>query len=243
MNEHKPETAVRQSPAGGKVRLKGPAESPGRGSRDLWLEAAYEMLLQHGVASVLIQPLSKRLQLSRTSFYWFFADREELLQALLEWWRDRNTGAIRQQTEAYAETIAEAVLNLFDCWLDTRLFDTRFEHAVRSWAMQSNAVAGEIERADSHRLEVITGMFLRFGYAANEADVRARAIYLSQIGYISMQTTEDRDARMRRIPYYVEIFTGQPVRKHELDRFYGRHHYPQQPGPQHPPRPEVGQPT
>ncbi|TIU62034.1 MAG: TetR/AcrR family transcriptional regulator, partial [Mesorhizobium sp.] len=53
----------------------------------------------------------------------------------------------------------------------------------------------------------------------------ARTIYLVQIGYISMQTKEDLAIRMKRIPGYVEIFTGQAPHKRELDRFFARHGY------------------
>ncbi|HIQ17172.1 MAG TPA: TetR/AcrR family transcriptional regulator [Novosphingobium capsulatum] len=196
-----------------------------RGSRELWLDAACELLLDQGVAAVMIQPLSKRLKLSRTSFYWFFEDREELLDAVLERWRDRNTGSIRERSSAYAETIGEATLNLFDCWLDPELFDTRFEFAVRSWALQSEEVAAEIKAADQQRLEAITAMFTRFGYPLAEADARARTVYLTQIGYISMQTVEAPDVRMPRVAHYVEIFTGKPAQPRELARFFARHHY------------------
>ncbi len=70
-----------------------------------------------------ILPLAKRLGLSRTSFYWFFKDREELLDALLDHWREKNTGNIVRRCEAYAESVAEAMLNVFDCWLDRTLFE------------------------------------------------------------------------------------------------------------------------
>jgi AcrR family transcriptional regulator len=202
-----------------------PNANGGRGSRDLWLDAACELLMQQGVAAVMILPLSKRLKLSRTSFYWFFSDRDELLEAVLERWRDRNTGAIRGQAEAYAETAAEATLNLFDCWLDPELFDTKFEFAVRSWALQSEAVTAEIQAADRLRIGAIADMFRRFGYAERESDTRARTVYLSQIGYISMQTVEDPAVRMPRIADYVAIFTGKPPEPRELDRFFARHRY------------------
>jgi AcrR family transcriptional regulator len=197
----------------------------GRGSRDLWLDAACDLLMNQGVAAVMILPLSKRLKLSRTSFYWFFSDRDELLEAVLERWRDRNTGAIRNQAEAYAETVAEAMLNLFDCWLDPSLFDTRFEFAVRSWALQSDAVAAEIQTADRLRMGAIGDMFRRFGYSDKAADTRARTVYLTQIGYITMQTIEDPEVRMPRIADYVEIFTGKPPEPRELSRFFARHRY------------------
>ena len=55
-----------------------------RGSREMWLEAAFDALLEKGVEAVKIQPLATALNLSRTSFYWYFEDRKALLDALIE---------------------------------------------------------------------------------------------------------------------------------------------------------------
>ncbi|OSQ45447.1 TetR/AcrR family transcriptional regulator [Thalassospira sp. MCCC 1A01428] len=194
-----------------------------RGSPDIWLNAAYDALLETGVDGVKIQPLAKRLDLSRTSFYWFFKDRQELLNALIARWRQKNTGNLIAQTESYAETVTEAMLNVFDCWLKPDLFDAPFEFAIRSWAVQSPNVLAEIQTADQQRLDALKQMFLRFGQNEKLADVRARTIYLVQIGYISMQTQEALADRLQRIPEYVEIFTGQPPEQRELDRFFARH--------------------
>ncbi len=194
-----------------------------RGSPDLWLQAAYDALIESGVDAVRIMPLAKRLDISRTSFYWFFKDREELLDALIARWRDKNTGALLHQAEAYAETIQEAVLNVFDCWLDHNLFDSAFEFAVRSWALQSTEVEEEVRNADAIRLESLSQMFERFGFDAPVSDVRARTLYLVQIGYFSMRTREETDVRFARIPYYVETFTGQPPEQREMNRFLSRH--------------------
>ena len=200
-------------------------ESRSRGSAEGWLDAAYENLVDSGVHAVRVMPLAGRLGLSRTSFYWFYKDRQALLSALIRGWRDKNTGNLIAQSERYAESICEAILNVFDCWLNTDLFDSRLEFAVRSWAQQSAAVAREIKAADAARLEALQRMFIRFGYAAKPADVRARTIYLTQIGYISMKTKEDLAPRMSRIGDYVEIFTGKPPLASELDRFFSRNHY------------------
>lgn len=201
------------------------SDSGWRGSPEGWLEAAYDCLLESGVESVKILPLAKRLNLSRTSFYWFFKDREELLGALIARWREKNTGNLVKQSEAYAETLAEAMLNVFDCWLNKDLFDSQFEFAVRSWALQSPDILAEVQAADQARIEAIGRMFVRFGYDEGPADVRARTTYLVQIGYISMQSTEDIALRMKRIPDYIAIYTGEIPRKRELDRFFARHGY------------------
>ncbi|MBC7738099.1 MAG: TetR/AcrR family transcriptional regulator, partial [Candidatus Saccharibacteria bacterium] len=167
--------------AGGK-RLN---ETGWRGSREAWLQAAYECLVESGVDNVRILVLAKKLSLSRTSFYWFFKDHDDLLAALVDLWRQKNTGNLLRQCNAYAETISEALLNVIDCWLDPDLFDARFEFSIRSWAIQSEDVAAEIRRADEERLAGMRDIFLRFGYESAEADVRARAFYLTQIGCIT----------------------------------------------------------
>ncbi|NQD92844.1 TetR/AcrR family transcriptional regulator [Pseudomonas sp. CrR25] len=200
-------------------------DSGWRGSAEGWLQAAYESLIESGIEAVRILPLAKRLSLSRTSFYWFFKDRDELLAALLERWRAKNTGNLVSQADGYAESIAEAILNVFDCWLSPALFDSQFEFAVRSWALQETRVAEAVEVADRARLTALSGMFERFGYDSMSADVRARSTYLTQIGYISMNTREDALTRMQRIPEYVKIFTGQLPQPRELERFYARHGY------------------
>lgn len=196
-----------------------------KGSQDVWLDAAFELLLESGVDSVRILPLAKRLKLSRTSFYWFFKDRKALLEALIARWREKNTQGLVNQTEAYAENIVEAMLNVFDCWLDPKLFDSPLEFAMRSWALQSASVVSEIDTADATRIEALARMFQRYGYDPLAANVRGRTIYLTQIGYISMKTQEPLEVRMQRIPAYVEIFTGQPPGSRELQRFYARHGY------------------
>jgi AcrR family transcriptional regulator len=194
-----------------------------RGSAEGWLTSAYEMLIEAGIDAVRILPLAKKVRLSRTSFYWFFKDRGALLAALLERWRTKNSDNLIRQCGLYAESITEAILNVFDCWLDPALFDSRLEFAIRSWAQQSTKVAAQIRSADAARINALTDMFIRFDFEPLAADVRARTIYLVQIGYISMKTQEDLATRMRRIPKYVEIFTGVAALPRELQRFHARH--------------------
>ena len=194
-----------------------------KGRRDDWLDAAYNTLVTSGVESVKILPLAKFLETSRTSFYWCFKDRDALLEALIERWKAKNTQGLVSQTECYAETIVEAMLNVFDCWLDETIFNSEFEFAVRNWAMQSQKVTHEIACADRIRLDALTKMFIRFNYSPNNANVRARTIYLTQIGYISMRTQETKEQRMGRMADYIEIFTGQPHHREDMVRFASRH--------------------
>lgn len=194
------------------------AETGWRGSREGWLEIGYKALIESGVDAVKIMPLARQLGLSRTSFYWFFTDREDLLAALLDGWEARTTRPMIAATRRYAETRAEAMLNVLSCYLSSE-FDQRLEFAVRSWALQSAEVAARIEEADRVRLAALEEMLRKWGYDPMEADVRARTIYLVQIGYISMQSKETIETRLTRIPAYVETYTGTRPSANEMARF------------------------
>lgn len=193
-----------------------------RGSRDGWLEAGYQALIESGIDGVKIMPLAKQLNLSRTSFYWFFDDREALLAALLDGWAARTTLPLVAAARQYAETQAEAMLNVIGCFLSQETFDSRLEFAIRSWALRDENVALRIKEADELRLAALTAMMQQWGHDPAAADVRARTVYLVQIGYISMQANEDLQTRLDRIPTYVEIYTGSPPEPREISRFNAR---------------------
>jgi AcrR family transcriptional regulator len=194
-----------------------------RGTPDLWLDAAYAMLVESGVEAVKVMPLAERLGLSRTSFYWHFADREALLAGLVSRWQAKNTGNLVARCEAPAATISEAMLNLFDCWYDHALFDSRIEFAMRTWSLTDAPVAAAMAQADADRVTAITALFRRFGYGATEADTRARTLYLTQVGYITLRSDESFATRMERIPAYVLTFCGKSPTPEEVAAFRSRH--------------------
>lgn len=194
-----------------------------RGTPDLWLDAAYDLLVEGGVEAVKVMPLAARLGLSRTSFYWHFPDREALLAGLIARWQSRNTAQLIARTEAPAATVAEAMLNVCDLWITPEQFDSRLEFAIRTWAQTDPALARTLADTDEERIQALARMFLRFGLPESEARIRAQTVYLTQIGYISMRTVESLDLRLRKIPDYVLVFTGQAPTAAELQAFRARH--------------------
>ncbi|GLS86137.1 TetR family transcriptional regulator [Cypionkella aquatica] len=194
-----------------------------RGTPEVWLDAAYALLVEGGVEAVKVMPLAAKLGLSRTSFYWHFADREALLAGLIARWQSQNTANLIARTQAPAATIAEAMLNVNDCWITPALFDSRMEFAIRTWALTDSALAEVLKAADLARVQALTAMFETFLYPALEARVRAQTVYLTQVGYISMRTEESLQFRLHSIPDYVLIFTGHAPTPAELAAFRARH--------------------
>ncbi len=198
-------------------------QQTGRGTPDHWLEAAHAVLVESGVDQVRPGLLAERLGLSRTSFYGHFDSRDDLLAALVERWQQKNTANLIARCDAYADSLAEALFNLFDCWLSPDLFDAGLDVAVRNWALGDAALRDLLEQNDRARLVAITALFTRFGQPPDLAEVRALTVYYTQIGYIAMMVQEPAELRIARMPLYIQTFSGVAPTEAEIARFRARH--------------------
>jgi AcrR family transcriptional regulator len=193
------------------------AASPGVVPRSAWIAAAIDLLVERGAAQVKVLTLSDRLGVSRSSFYWRFKDRRALLDELLAAWEAHNTVGFLGRCAAPAETVTGAICNLFRCFVDRALFDHRLDFAVRDWARRSERARSKVERADAARLEAVAALFRRYGYAEADAGVRARVVYMMQIGYYALDVDEPLEARLANVPFYLETFTGRTPRAGEVE--------------------------
>lgn len=190
-----------------------------KATRDDWIAAALDTLISDGVDQVKVLTLSEKLDVSRSSFYWYFKSRQQLLDTLLNHWQATNTAAMVAQAEAPAQTVTAAVCNVWHCVVDPDLFNIPLDFAVRDWARRSGAVARVVDAGDTARLTALTALFSRYGYDLLEAEARARALYYMQIGYNDADLREPIEERLRRMPMYLRVFTGRDAPEHEIEAF------------------------
>jgi AcrR family transcriptional regulator len=177
-------------------------------TREDWMRIAVATLMAQGVDAVRVMPLSEALGVSRSSFYWYFKDRDDLLDQLLIHWRETNTRAIVDRAGREAPTIIQAVLNVFECWIDEDTFNPALDAAIRSWSRNSARVRKDVDQADADRVLAIRDMYLRFSYSEDDAFIRARVLYYMQIGYYAMDLGETLDQRLSHLSAYLRSFTG-----------------------------------
>jgi AcrR family transcriptional regulator len=179
-----------------------------KATREDWIHAALDVLVEHGVEAVKVLPLAERLGVARSSFYWYFSNRGQLLEVLLEHWQDTNTRTVVEHASRPAPDITRAVLAVFECWTDVSLFDAKLDFAVREWARRSGEIEHAVRSADDARLQAITSMFERHGFESRDAFVRARVLYFSQIGYYALDLGESLESRLSYAGDYVAAYTG-----------------------------------
>lgn len=186
-------------------------------TRDDWLDVAMDVLVSQGIEQVKVLTLGERLGVSRSSFYWYFKNRQDLLNELLGVWENMNTGAIVDHTNRPADTITGAVCNLFRCFVDKNVFNHQLDFAVREWSRRSGPVRHIVDRSDETRLDAIRAMFERHEFGPDEAAMRARILYYMQIGYYALEMQESLETRLERVSGYLFGFTGKQPHQDEID--------------------------
>lgn len=191
----------------------------GRGD---WLAAAIGIFIEDGIDAVRITRLADALSVTRGSFYWHFKDRDELLAGIVAFWSQKNTtGLVTAITGA--PSLLDGMMALFEAWIDPERFDPRLDHAMREWAHRSLPIRGSVREADEARLKALASLFSRFGYPSQEALVRARIVYYSQLGYYTLEVSETLADRLALLEDYYEAYTGQPLDRRIADEFRERH--------------------
>lgn len=186
-----------------------------------WIEAGITLLTARGVTAVKITKLAEDLGVTRGSFYWHFKDRQDLLSALIKVWEQRNTKVLLDAVESSSD-LTTGIMAIFECWLAAEPFAPRLDTAMRDWGHQSVKVRRAVKRADNKRIKAIAAVFLRAGFAEQEAEVRAKAIYYTQVGYYTLEEDESISKRNNRFATYYKVFTGRDLDANTVAAFHKR---------------------
>ncbi len=162
------------------------AKSPERVSRltaDDWAQAALDLIGEQGVAAVAVEPLARRLGVTKGSFYWHFPSRDALLQAALERWEKVEQEEVFGQMESIADP-AERLRVLFR--LVAHEYKSHIIYSELLKAMDHPAVQPVIVRVSERRLDYLTASFRQAGLSRTDAQHRARLLYSAYVGFLQL---------------------------------------------------------
>ena len=175
--------------------------------RDAWLSEALEVLRESGVDHVKVEPLAKRLGVTKGSFYWHFKDRAELLAALPDHWAERQTDPVIAHAQAAAGGPVDKMRAVLEFL--AREDPDRYDNAMRAWAQFAPPVADAVAAIDSRRMAYAAGLFKQAGLATEEAAFRARLWYFYDVGeHITGDTPSNVAERWRRAERRLALLTA-----------------------------------
>ncbi|MFQ1702569.1 TetR/AcrR family transcriptional regulator [Loktanella agnita] len=149
---------------------------------DDWLELALAELKDYGYVALKAQPLAKKLNVTRGSFYHHFESLENFHAAVISHWSDRSSGQIIQTAQT-ANDCHKALDELLQKVLNS---GEELERAVRSWSTVQASVAEAVHRVDQERIKVAETLLIDGGVSKSAAAVRAKLLYWAAIGRLML---------------------------------------------------------
>ncbi|HKJ53151.1 MAG TPA: TetR/AcrR family transcriptional regulator [Gammaproteobacteria bacterium] len=183
-----------------------------------WLQQALDIFVAEGIDAVRITRLADDLGVTRGSFYWHFDNRKDLIDALVSFWKDKNTPAV-VRAASRAASLADGIFHFFETCIDAALFDPRLDLAIREWSRRSTVIRALLDDEDAARIEALRAFYARFGYSMPDALIRARVLYYSQIGFYALEFHEPLETRLDYTEAYYECFTGLKLDPGQADEF------------------------
>ena len=142
-----------------------------RVSKAQWLDMALEVLETDGIAGVRIEILAKRLEISKSGFYWHFKNRDHLLKDVLDYWSHELTEVATENPQLLSLKPKSRLIKTAEMILEHDL--TRYEIPIRQWALQDAVAARAVRKVNRLRLDFLRGAFSELGFTGDDLDMRA----------------------------------------------------------------------
>ena len=155
----------------------------GRLSAEDWAQAALDLIAEQGVAAVAVEPLARRLGVTKGSFYWHFPSRDALLVAALERWEKVEQDTVFGKLEAIVDP-GERLRALFH--LVAREFKAHIVYSELLMALDHPAVQPVIGRVSERRMDYLKASFRQAGLSRTDAQHRARLAYAAYVGFLQL---------------------------------------------------------
>lgn len=179
-------------------------------SRDEWIAGSFEAFRHGGVDALRVEPLAKRLGVTKGSFYHHFENRRALHMALLGEWERLGTSEIIDDVSDSSPDAGDRLRTLARETMKSDPFTDAIETGIRSWAATDHEVAATVARVDDRRLGFTEGLLRELGLPRALARRRSLLLYRVLIGEFMWRTAGGPIMSAREIDEFVDQLTMAP---------------------------------
>lgn len=143
-----------------------------RTSRQAWIDAGLHALSAGGPDSVRIESLARALGVTKGGFYGYFADRNALLEEMLDSWETRSIADVIERVERQGGNALAKAQRAANLTFSRELLP--IDLAVRDWSRRDTTVTERLRRVDNQRMDYLRSQFVHAG--SDQVDLEARCL-------------------------------------------------------------------
>ena len=175
-------------------------------SKGEWLEVALQALAAGSISDITVEGLARSLGIAKAGFYWHFKNRQDLLDQLLEYWVHEITGVAADNPELLALEPKKRLKMLAEMILEYDL--TRYELAVRQWALQDKNAARVVRKVNRMRLDFVRQALSELGFKGDDLEMRTMLFVCYHTFETPMFREVSRKRRLALITKRIELLTS-----------------------------------
>ncbi len=148
-----------------------------------WISAAINAVEHGGIAAIAVEPIAAVLGTTKGSFYWHFANRDELVAAVMGQWEELATNAVIANVAEVAnpkDRLRQLLQVVFGHEREDRI------EARIVLAPFDERVSPTVERVTNLRVEFLVTLFRGLGFSRSTAAKRARIAYAAYLGNLRL---------------------------------------------------------
>jgi AcrR family transcriptional regulator len=152
-----------------------------RTPRSRWIEAGLQALAAGGPGAVRIEALAQALGVTKGGFYGYFADRNALLEEMLDTWERKATDEVIERVQRKGADVRTRLRRAGALTFSAELLP--IDLAIREWSRRDEAVAERLRRVDNRRMAYLRELFREISGDEDEAEARSMLAFSLAIGH------------------------------------------------------------
>jgi AcrR family transcriptional regulator len=151
-----------------------------RTPRGRWIEEGLRALAAGGPDAVRVEALAQALGVTKGGFYGHFADRNALLDEMLDTWERMSTDEVIERVERHGGDVRARLRLAGALTFSSELLP--IDLAIRDWSRRDQAVAERLRRVDNRRMDYLRLLFGALCPDEDQVEARSTLAFSLVIG-------------------------------------------------------------
>ena len=150
-------------------------------TRAQWIQLGSEKFSQSGLNGLNVEEMGRMLKCNKSGFYWYFKNRDNFIQEIVEYWVTKATDELILMAEKQNSPQAKLVELINELFSSRSYKDFMFH--LRALAVKDSTIGKLVASTENKRLKYIQELLTDLNYSRNEAFTKSKLLYQYYLGW------------------------------------------------------------